>query len=90
MNAAVMCKFTRDEWVNGWVKMGVDSIDKLRAKLPELRADLRDANKWRDIYTYAYMWSREVRGQQGCEGLGERADPYMWLWEVSAAGERGR
>jgi DCN1-like protein 1/2 len=72
MNAAVMCKFTRDEWTNGWVKMGVDSIDKLRAKLPELRADLRDANKWRDIYTYAYMWSREVREGEGPAGRKDR------------------
>jgi hypothetical protein len=56
-----MCEYTHDEWVNGFVKLNVDSIDKLKAKLPELRAELRDPGKWREIYNYAYSFSREVR-----------------------------
>lgn len=60
MNANIMCEYTRDEWTHGFVKMGVDSIGKLRKKLPELRAELRDATKWQDIYNYAFSFAREV------------------------------
>jgi hypothetical protein len=61
MNAAVMCEFTKEEFTQGLVKLNCDSIEKLKKKLPELRTELQDADKFRDIYNYAYMFSREVR-----------------------------
>lgn len=50
------------------LKMGVDSIDKLKKKLPDLRAELKNEDKFRDVYNFAYMFSREV-GQYGCGGI---------------------
>ena len=61
MNAAAMCEYTHDEFVNGFVKMAVDSIDKLKKKLPELRAELKQEDKFKEVYNYAYNFSREVR-----------------------------
>lgn len=61
LNAATMCEYSRDEFIQGLSKMGCDSLDKLKRKLPELRAELRSADKFKDIYNYAYMFSREVR-----------------------------
>lgn len=39
-NAAVMCEYSKDEFTSGLVKLGVDSIDKLKRKLPDLRAEV--------------------------------------------------
>lgn len=65
LNAATMCEYSRDEFVGGLQQLGCDSLDKLKRKLPELRAELRDPNKWRDIYNYAFNWAKEVRGNGG-------------------------
>lgn len=60
MGAEYMCEFKKSEFINGMSKMGCDSLDKLRKKLPELRAELQNEERFRDIYNYAYMFSREV------------------------------
>lgn len=65
MGAATMGEFTKEEWNTGMVKLGCDSCDKLRAKLPELRAELVHEDRFKDIYNYAYLFSREVRAWAG-------------------------
>lgn len=37
-----------------------DSIEKLRSQLPTLKAELQDEAKFREIYNYAFNFSREV------------------------------
>ncbi|AQK83398.1 Defective in cullin neddylation protein [Zea mays] len=59
MKAATMCEFTRQEFIGGLQSIGVDSIEKFRGKLPSLRAELKDDNKFRDIYNFAFTWARE-------------------------------
>ena len=68
MDAASMCEFSKEEFTGGMVKMACDSMDKLKKRLPELRAELKHDDKFREIYNYAYMFSREVRGGGGQEG----------------------
>jgi DCN1-like protein 1/2 len=62
MEAAHMGEFTAKEFKDGLMKLGVDSIDKLRKKLPELRGELSSDVTFRPIYNYAYGFSREVGG----------------------------
>jgi DCN1-like protein 1/2 len=70
MGAEYMCEFKKPEFISGMTKMGCDSLDKLRKRLPELRAELKQAERLRDVYNYAYMFSREV-GEGVCvEGKG--------------------
>mgnify|MGYP006291554771 CR=1 FL=1 len=61
MNAEAMGEFKKSEFSEGMLKMGVDTLDKLKSKLPELRAELSNPDRFHDIYNYAYMFSREVR-----------------------------
>jgi hypothetical protein len=65
MNANIMCEYSREEWLNGLTRMGTDSLDKLRAKLPELRGELRDPARFQEVYNFAFSWAREV-GLQCC------------------------
>ena len=40
-----MCEYTKSEFMTGMQSLGCDSIEKLRRKLPALRAELQnDAN----------------------------------------------
>lgn len=61
--AVAMCEYSRKEFEEGMAGLACDSIDKLRAKLPQLRAELQDAAKFKQIYQYAYLFSRE-KGQK--------------------------
>ncbi|KAJ1696133.1 hypothetical protein LUZ63_004645 [Rhynchospora breviuscula] len=63
MKAATMCEFSRQEFIGGLQSLGVDSIPKLREKLPSLRNELRDEHKFREIYNFAFSWARE-KGQK--------------------------
>jgi len=76
LGAAEACYFSRDEFINGLEKMRVDSIEKLSQQFPLFREELLDADKFRQIYEYAFVFSRE-RGTR-CLGI-EMASALMRL-----------
>jgi hypothetical protein len=53
-------KYTREEFTGGMRKMGVDSIEKLKAKLPALRQELADEAKFKQVYEYCFDFSKEL------------------------------
>jgi DCN1-like protein 1/2 len=58
LGAEAMCEYSKKEFEEGLAELGCDSIDKLRAKLPTLRAEVQEAAKFRKIYQFAYLFSR--------------------------------
>jgi DCN1-like protein 1/2 len=64
------------------VRLGCDSLDKLKAKLPTLRSELQDSTKFREIYGYGYLFGRE-KGQK-CVQL----DMALGLWQLLLPPER--
>ena len=60
MNAELMSEFKKEEFVEGLTQLGCDSIEKLRKRLPDLRAELNDSETFQKIYEFAYMFAREV------------------------------
>ncbi|KAG8072362.1 hypothetical protein GUJ93_ZPchr0006g44553 [Zizania palustris] len=63
MKASTMCEFSHEEFIGGLQSIGVDSIEKLCEKLPALRAELKDDQKFREIYNFAFTWAKE-KGQK--------------------------
>ncbi|KAL5208664.1 hypothetical protein ABZP36_033099 [Zizania latifolia] len=59
MKASTMCEFSHEEFIGGLQSIGVDSIEMLREKLPSLRAELKDDQKFREIYNFAFSWAKE-------------------------------
>lgn len=64
--AAVQCEFTKDEFVMGLLELGVDSIDKLKAKLSTLESEIKDPNKFKDFYHFTFNYAKNP-GQKGLE-----------------------
>ncbi|CAL8123508.1 unnamed protein product [Orchesella dallaii] len=77
MRAATQCEFSREEFQNGLVELGVDSLDKLRSKLATVEQDtLRDPTKFRDLYIFSFAYAKNPT-QKGIEL--EMAIPY---WNI--------
>lgn len=55
-----MGMFTKDEFSAALNKLGCDSIDKLRERLPELSAELDSDVTFRKVYEFAFLFAREV------------------------------
>ncbi|GBP02008.1 DCN1-like protein [Eumeta japonica] len=55
----VQCEFTREEFVNGMTDLGIDSIDKLKAKLPQLEMELNDLAKFKDFYHFTFNYAKD-------------------------------
>ena len=54
-NAEQMCRFTREEFVTGCKAMKTDSIQGIKAKLPEVAEEVvADTDKFRDLYRFTY------------------------------------
>lgn len=64
--AETQCEFTKDEFVNGFSDLGVDSIDKLKAKLPLLEVELKDPIKFKDFYQFTFNYAKDP-GQKGLD-----------------------
>ncbi|KAJ1554899.1 hypothetical protein HK096_000353, partial [Nowakowskiella sp. JEL0078] len=56
MSAPKIGEFTKAGFIDGLIKMDVDSIEKLREKLPRLRSDLNDEKKFKEIYTFTFKF----------------------------------
>ncbi|PNW88114.1 hypothetical protein CHLRE_01g014850v5 [Chlamydomonas reinhardtii] len=84
MGAAVMCEYSREEFVSGLVKLGAETLTRLRSKLPELRASLAKADTFRAVYAFAYDFSRE-KGQK-CVQLDSAVGMWRLLLESPHAG----
>ena len=82
MNAQSMGEYSRAEFEYGLGKLGIDSLDKLKAKLPDLRAELNDPSAFKQIYNYAFSFSRE-KGQK-CLQL----DIAVAMWKLLISREK--
>mmetsp|Transcript_5125 Transcript_5125/g.15623 ORF Transcript_5125/g.15623 Transcript_5125/m.15623 type:complete len:257 (-) Transcript_5125:700-1470(-) len=59
MKAATMCVFTRDEWIRGFSAVGADTIDKMKAAFPALRAQLDEPTAFRDFYGFCFGFAKD-------------------------------
>ncbi|XP_055377028.1 DCN1-like protein [Condylostylus longicornis] len=64
--AETQCEFSKDEFVNGLSVLGVDSIEKLKAKLPSLENELNDQSKFKDFYQFTFNYAKDS-GQKGLD-----------------------
>lgn len=59
MKAQEMGYYQKDEFLNGLKDLNADTIEKLKAKVQSLRDELKDANKQRDIYKFAWHFAKD-------------------------------
>lgn len=64
--AQTQCEFSRDEFINGFCDLGVDSLEKLKQKLPILEQDLNDIQKFKDFYHFTFNYAKDT-GQKGLD-----------------------
>ena len=63
LGAQSMGEYSKIEFETGMEALGVDSLEKLKKKVPKLRAELNDPQSFREIYNFAYLFSRD-KGQK--------------------------
>ncbi|XP_068325464.1 uncharacterized protein [Pyrus communis] len=76
MKAATMCEFSKEEFVEGLEPLGIDSLDKFREKIPFMRSELKDEQKFREIYNFAFDWAKE-KGQKSLA-----LDTAIGMWQL--------
>jgi DCN1-like protein 1/2 len=76
LDAQSMGEYSQSEFESGMESLGVDSLEKLKNKLPQLRAELEDPDSFREIYNFAYKFSCE-KGQK-CVHL----DTALAMWQL--------
>ena len=62
--AANQCEFTRNEFIGGMKELRCDSIEKLKDKLPELEAEIRDGEKFKQFYRFTFDYAKSDSGQK--------------------------
>ncbi|KAL8130497.1 hypothetical protein V2J09_019652 [Rumex salicifolius] len=67
MKAATMCEFSKQE---------VDSPEKLRERIPFMRSEMKDEQKFREIYNFAFGWAKE-KGQKSLA-----LDTAIGMWQL--------
>lgn len=64
--AEKQCEFSRNEFIEGFVNMSCDSLDKLKMKLLQLEKELADHMKFKDFYQFTFNYAKEP-GQKSLE-----------------------
>ncbi|KAL5719727.1 hypothetical protein ACHQM5_012692 [Ranunculus cassubicifolius] len=76
MKAATMCEFSKQEFVGGLQSLGVDSLEKFRERIQYMRSELKDDQKFREIYNFAFGWAKE-KGQKSLA-----LDTAIGMWQL--------
>ncbi|XP_042060223.1 DCN1-like protein 1 [Salvia splendens] len=76
MKAATMCEFSKQEFITGLQSLGIDSMEKLKERIPFMRSELKDEQKFREIYNYAFGWAKE-KGQKSLA-----LDTAIGMWQL--------
>ncbi|GMH10685.1 hypothetical protein Nepgr_012526 [Nepenthes gracilis] len=76
MKAATMCEFSKQEFIGGLQALGVDSLEKFRERIPYMRSELKDDQKFREIYNFAFAWAKE-KGQKSLA-----LDTAVGMWQL--------
>lgn len=79
--AAAQCRFSHDEFVNGMIDLGCDSVDKLRNKLPSLEKEIQDPVKFKEFYQFTFNYAKN-EGQK-CLDL----DMALAYWNIVLKGK---
>lgn len=79
--AATQCEFTREEFMNGMMELGCDSVEKLKAKLPLLENELKDNYKFKDFYQFTFNYAKNP-GQKGLD-----LDMAIAYWNIVLKGK---
>uniref|UniRef100_A0A1I7VG90 Defective in cullin neddylation protein n=1 Tax=Loa loa TaxID=7209 RepID=A0A1I7VG90_LOALO len=58
LKAKTQCEFTWEEFSTGLNEMKVDSLEKLKAKIPTLSEELRNPIIFRDFYQFTFNYAR--------------------------------
>ncbi|CAK1596148.1 unnamed protein product [Parnassius mnemosyne] len=79
LNASQMCRFTRQEFVQGLKNLKTDSIKGIQHKLNEITSDLkRDSENFKDLYRFTFKFGLDV-------SIGQRilpSDIAVLLWRL--------
>ncbi|CAM8877063.1 unnamed protein product [Rhodiola kirilowii] len=76
MKAATMCEFSKQEFIGGLQSLGIDTLDKFRERVQYMRSELKDENKFREIYNFAFGWALE-KGQKSLA-----LDTAIGMWQL--------
>ncbi|ESO06803.1 hypothetical protein HELRODRAFT_77175, partial [Helobdella robusta] len=57
-NAATQCVFTREEFINGFIELGVDAIDKLKMRCATLEQEIIDPVRLKEFYQFAFNYAK--------------------------------
>ncbi|GLV41418.1 Squamous cell carcinoma-related oncogene [Carabus blaptoides fortunei] len=79
--AATQCEFTREEFVSGMTDLGCDSVEKLKARLPNLESELKDGFKFKDFYHFTFNYAKNP-GQKGID-----LDMAIAYWNIVLQGK---
>ncbi|XP_011095740.1 DCN1-like protein 1 isoform X2 [Sesamum indicum] len=63
MKASTMCQFSKQELVDGFESLGIETVEQLKEKIPFMRSELEDSHKFRQIYNFAFDWCKD-KGQK--------------------------
>ncbi|KAG0293712.1 DCN1-like protein 5 [Linnemannia gamsii] len=64
LDADTMPIFTKDEWAKGMKKLEIDSVERLKTKLPGLIERLKDSAHFKEFYRYIFMFAKD--SEQKC------------------------
>ncbi|KAI8011678.1 DCN1-like protein 1 [Camellia lanceoleosa] len=76
MKAATMCEFSKQEFIGGLQALGIDSLEKFRDRMQFMRSELKDEQKFREIYNFAFGWAKE-KGQKSLA-----LDTAIGMWQL--------
>eukprot|EP01027_Heterolobosea_sp_BB2_P010536 GEZU01015453.1.p1 GENE.GEZU01015453.1~~GEZU01015453.1.p1 ORF type:complete len:289 (-),score=93.66 GEZU01015453.1:206-994(-) len=63
LNSEVQYQVSRSEFVDGFANMGLDTLEKIKARIPQFRNDIKDPAQFKQFYNFVFDYNK-AEGQK--------------------------
>ena len=80
LKAQKMAAFSKDEWMSGFTRLGIEGLDKLKAELGGLRSKLEDDVAFKEVYGFAFGYYKEETQKSIAQETVRRNGRFAGFW----------
>ncbi|KAK8527006.1 hypothetical protein V6N12_054234 [Hibiscus sabdariffa] len=85
MKASTMCEYSKQEFFTGLQALGIDSLEKFRERISVMRSELKEGQKFSEIYNIAFGWAKEKAYHLFMLIIGQKSlalDTAIGMWQL--------
>jgi DCN1-like protein 1/2 len=64
LNCKEQYELSENEWVTGFAKLGMETLSKMKQRIPKLKDEIKDDNEFTNFYIFCFNYMKQTKEQR--------------------------